>query len=256
MRGEYTWSSLPDGSTAAHDDDGERSGERRCRRARASLHRQPRRRQASASAGDGSPVRVRRARRTQPASTTHWKTNADGYERLARCAAGSCRDGQQPRLRPVSSTTSRLIRINNVWDDTGDRQSRGDPRSTSSRPTPKVIERCLLMTTDPGDLVLDPTCGSRHDGLRRRAVGPALDHHRHQPRRPRAGPHAADGGEVSRTTCSPTRPKGVRKEAEVTGKLPPDVQDRRRHPARASSTSACRTSRSSPSPTTRTSRRA
>ena len=26
--------------------------------------------------------------------------------------------------------------------------------------TPKVIERCILMTTDPGDLVLDPTCGS------------------------------------------------------------------------------------------------
>jgi DNA modification methylase len=26
--------------------------------------------------------------------------------------------------------------------------------------TAKVIERCLLMTTDPGDLVLDPTCGS------------------------------------------------------------------------------------------------
>jgi len=24
----------------------------------------------------------------------------------------------------------------------------------------KVIERCLLMTTDPGDLALDPTCGS------------------------------------------------------------------------------------------------
>ena len=24
----------------------------------------------------------------------------------------------------------------------------------------KIIERCLLMTTDPGDLVLDPTCGS------------------------------------------------------------------------------------------------
>ena len=25
---------------------------------------------------------------------------------------------------------------------------------------PKVIQRCILMTTDPGDLVLDPTCGS------------------------------------------------------------------------------------------------
>ena len=30
----------------------------------------------------------------------------------------------------------------------------------SFRRNPKVVERCLLMTTDPGDLVLDPTCGS------------------------------------------------------------------------------------------------
>ena len=30
----------------------------------------------------------------------------------------------------------------------------------SFRPHTKVIERCILMTTDPGDLVLDPTCGS------------------------------------------------------------------------------------------------
>ncbi len=26
--------------------------------------------------------------------------------------------------------------------------------------TPRIIERCILMATDPGDLVLDPTCGS------------------------------------------------------------------------------------------------
>ena len=30
----------------------------------------------------------------------------------------------------------------------------------SFRLATKVIERCILMTTDPGDLVLDPTCGS------------------------------------------------------------------------------------------------
>ena len=36
----------------------------------------------------------------------------------------------------------------------------GTRRSTLCRRTRKVIERCLLMTTDPGDLVLDPTCGS------------------------------------------------------------------------------------------------
>ena len=33
-------------------------------------------------------------------------------------------------------------------------------RCTLCRPTPVVIQRCMLMTTDPGDLVLDPTCGS------------------------------------------------------------------------------------------------
>ncbi len=48
---------------------------------------------------------------------------------------------------------------NNVWLDT---QSGGfnDPKVYVVQTTTKVIERCLLMTTDPGDLVLDPTCGS------------------------------------------------------------------------------------------------
>jgi len=49
--------------------------------------------------------------------------------------------------------------LNNVWLDT---QSGGfnDPKIYAVQTTTKVIERCLLMTTDPGDLVLDPTCGS------------------------------------------------------------------------------------------------
>ena len=44
----------------------------------------------------------------------------------------------------------------NIWDDTGAQQGMVYVVQT---PT-KVIERCVLMTTDPGDLVLDPTCGS------------------------------------------------------------------------------------------------
>lgn len=44
----------------------------------------------------------------------------------------------------------------NLWDDTGAQQGLIYVVQT---PT-KVIERCILMTTDPGDLVLDPTCGS------------------------------------------------------------------------------------------------
>ena len=39
-------------------------------------------------------------------------------------------------------------------------QRRTGQSYTSSRRTRSAFERCLLMTTDPGDLVLDPTCGS------------------------------------------------------------------------------------------------
>ena len=49
--------------------------------------------------------------------------------------------------------------VANVWDDTkmtGFTEEKLYVVQTAS----KVIERCLLMTTDPGDLVLDPTCGS------------------------------------------------------------------------------------------------
>jgi adenine-specific DNA-methyltransferase len=46
-----------------------------------------------------------------------------------------------------------------IWDDT--RQSGfGDEKLYVVQTASRVIERCLLMTTDPGDLVLDPTCGS------------------------------------------------------------------------------------------------
>ena len=51
------------------------------------------------------------------------------------------------------------IPINNVWDDT--RQSGfADTKVFVVQTSSKAVERCLLMTTDPGDLVLDPTCGS------------------------------------------------------------------------------------------------
>ena len=46
--------------------------------------------------------------------------------------------------------------IGNNWNDTQDRLTKTYVVQT----VPRVIERCILMTTDPGDLVLDPTCGS------------------------------------------------------------------------------------------------
>jgi len=49
--------------------------------------------------------------------------------------------------------------INNAWTDTIT-SGFADPKNYIVQTATRVIERCLLMTTDPGDLVLDPTCGS------------------------------------------------------------------------------------------------
>jgi len=86
-----------------------------------------------------------------------WKTNELGIERLFKA----------DRLIAIGATL-RFIRYSedfpckpviDIWDDT--RQSGfGDPKVYVVQTATKVIERCLLMTTDPGDLVLDPTCGS------------------------------------------------------------------------------------------------
>ena len=50
--------------------------------------------------------------------------------------------------------------IANVWTDIGGIQNRSEGKLYVVQTAALAIERCLLMTTDPGDLVLDPTCGS------------------------------------------------------------------------------------------------
>ena len=53
------------------------------------------------------------------------------------------------------------IALTNNWDDvSGGVQSRNDPKIFVVQTATNIIERCVLMATDPGDLVLDPTCGS------------------------------------------------------------------------------------------------
>jgi adenine-specific DNA-methyltransferase len=48
--------------------------------------------------------------------------------------------------------------LSNLWSDTA--SGSGMDKIYVVQTSVKVIERCILMTTDPGDLVLDPTCGS------------------------------------------------------------------------------------------------
>ncbi|MDX3238904.1 site-specific DNA-methyltransferase [Streptomyces sp. ME03-5709C] len=93
----------------------------------------------------------------RPPQHNRWKTNEEGIERL-----------RAARRLGVAGRTLRYVRylddfpafpLSNSWDDTTT-AGFGDPKLYVVQTNTKVVERCLLMTTDPGDLVLDPTCGS------------------------------------------------------------------------------------------------
>ena len=86
-------------------------------------------------------------------SRNNWKTSKKGFERLI----GSERIA-------IGDTTLRYVRflndfaanpLANFWDDTGLSDKIYVVQTSNA-----VIERCMLMTTEPGDLVIDPTCGS------------------------------------------------------------------------------------------------
>ncbi|WP_165073634.1 site-specific DNA-methyltransferase [Paludisphaera rhizosphaerae] len=72
------------------------------------------------------------------------------------------------RLLPTGNSLSYLryhddfpvFPLMNAWMDIGGVQSRSDPKVYVVQTSATAIQRCILMTTDPGDLVLDPTCGS------------------------------------------------------------------------------------------------
>lgn len=87
----------------------------------------------------------------------HWKTTVEGLARLSKCArihqaANSLRYVRLADDYPVRMRT-------NTWTDTATGNFT-DEKIYVVQTSAKAIERCLLMATDPGDLVLDPTCGS------------------------------------------------------------------------------------------------
>ena len=83
-----------------------------------------------------------------------WRTHKEGMQRLIK--AGRLYDtGNIPRYKQYFDDFP-LQQIDNLWDDTAAVANLLFVVQTSE----KVIQRCLLMTTDPGDLVFDPTCGS------------------------------------------------------------------------------------------------
>ncbi len=98
-----------------------------------------------------------RGQRFTPPKGLHWKATIRGMERLAKSTRVFLVGNTLRYLRLLDDFPA--IPFTNNWTDTGIAGFTAD-KLFVVQTLPKVIERCILMTTDPGDLVLDPTCGS------------------------------------------------------------------------------------------------
>jgi adenine-specific DNA-methyltransferase len=88
---------------------------------------------------------------------THWKTGLAGRQRLA--AKGRLYPvGKRLRYKRYAADFP-LAPYTNIWDDTVI-SGFAAAKLYAVQTSPKVVERCIVMTTVPGDLVFDPTCGS------------------------------------------------------------------------------------------------
>ncbi len=85
-----------------------------------------------------------------------WSTNIEGMKKLA--SIGRLLQTKGFINFKIYFDDFPVVNLTNLWDDTMGtaEQDKQYVVQTSTKP----IQRCILMTTDPGDLVLDPTCGS------------------------------------------------------------------------------------------------
>ena len=84
----------------------------------------------------------------------HWRHTLEGFNRLV--SANRVLANIKALRTVYYFSDSPVSEITTTWDDTAPESNKVYAVQTS----PKVIQRCMLMTTNPGDLVLDPTCGS------------------------------------------------------------------------------------------------
>jgi adenine-specific DNA-methyltransferase len=89
-----------------------------------------------------------------PPAGLHYKTTINGLNRLSHSDRIIIEGNSIRYLRLLNDFP--VFPINNIWTDS---QMAGDKLYVVQTST-KIVERCIHMTTDPGDLVLDPTCGS------------------------------------------------------------------------------------------------
>ena len=92
----------------------------------------------------------------KPSITVRWKTNEQGMSRLKSSGRLESTGQRLGYVRFLDDFPA--VQITNRWDDVG--ASFMADKTYVVQTSQSVIERCLMLATDPGDLVLDPTCGS------------------------------------------------------------------------------------------------
>ncbi len=92
-----------------------------------------------------------------PGASSHWKTTPSGMARLAVAGRLVARGKSINYKRRLDDFP--VYPITNIWTDIRVGFA-ADPKLYVVQTSSQVVERCMLMCTDPGDLVLDPTCGS------------------------------------------------------------------------------------------------
>ena len=96
-------------------------------------------------------------REFRPSITNRWKTNEQGMRRLGAALRLEARGTSLAYVRFIDDFAA--VSVNNIWSDVKF-SSRSEDKSYIVQTSARTVQRCMLMTTDPGDLVIDPTCGS------------------------------------------------------------------------------------------------
>ena len=159
-----------------------------------------------------------KGRRFNPPRSSCWATTKEGMERLA--LSNRLIESGLEGLRYVYYRSDYpVMRLNALWADAAPAAQMRFVVETS----PRVLERCILATTQPGDLVLDPTCGSGTTAYVAEQWG----------RRWITIDTSRVALALARTRLMSARypyylladsPEGVKKEAETTGLMPPDYR--------------------------------
>jgi adenine-specific DNA-methyltransferase len=95
----------------------------------------------------------------KPSLSVRWKTNEQGFDRLIKGNRVEASSGNNlGYIRLLDDYP--VYELTDVWTDTLGQNQFGGPKTYVVQTALTAVERCILMATDPGDLVLDPTCGS------------------------------------------------------------------------------------------------